>query len=53
MPLTVEQIEADIAAIRASPNWATNPIAMGLYTELLKEKNLLTQSSQAPPAGKD
>ena len=47
MPRTIAQIEADIAAIKTNPNWATDPVAKRLYAALVEEKNLLQQ-----PAGK-
>lgn len=51
MPRTIEEIEADIAAVKATdPNWATSSVYASLnfaYAELLKHSNA------APPAGKD
>ena len=54
MPRTIEQIDADIAAIKAAnPNWASNDTSLNAITAFTNEKNQLTQSSQALPAGKD
>ena len=49
MPRTIAQIEADIAAIKTNPNWATDPVAKRLYAALVEEKNQLTQPH---PTGK-
>lgn len=61
MPRIIEQNEADIAATQgdiaaikvANPNWASNETYASLastHPALLKEKILLTQSSQSPQA---
>ncbi len=52
MPRTVEQIEDDIAAVKANHNWSSDPVAMRLCSALVEEKNLLTQIPVPPPAGK-
>ncbi len=52
MPRTVEQIEADIAAVTANPNWTTDPVDKVLYGELLREKYQLTPVPVPPPIGK-
>jgi phage terminase large subunit-like protein len=52
MPRTVEEIEVDIKAVKANPNWAVSEAFASLYAELLKEKNKLTQAQVPPPSGK-
>lgn len=52
MPRTVEQIEADIEAVKRISNWITNEAALNAFTALVTEKNLLNQVSVPPPAGK-
>jgi hypothetical protein len=36
MSMTSEEIEADIKAVRANPNWASDPVLLSIYAELLR-----------------
>ncbi len=42
MSRTIEQIEADIAAVKANPNWARNEATLKAIAAFTNEKNELT-----------
>ena len=40
---TIKQIEADIAAVKANPNWITDPNHAMRFAALMEEKDILTK----------
>lgn len=50
MSRTIEQIVADLEAVQNSNrNWASDPLPLAMCTELVREKNLLTEGKSRFP----